>query len=257
MAGGVVGPAKVACADGRRQVEDHASRLVGGSATRSSSRRTDDSPTRAEPAVHGPSPETRHPIAADRLGFLKHFVTRPNIEVGDYTYYDDPLGPARFEENVLYHFDFIGDRLVIGRFCSIAAETRFIMNGGNHASTWFANFPFPAFGDGWEVAEPVAWPHKGDTVIGHDVWIGYGATIMPGVRIGHGAVVATKAVVTRDVEPFQIVGGHPAQPIRYRFDEPTREALLRIRWWDWDAEKLAGNVRAICSSDLDALEGAV
>jgi virginiamycin A acetyltransferase len=118
------------------------------------------------------------------------------------------------------------------------------------------NFPFPVFGGGWEAAEPVAWPHKGDTVVGHDVWIGYGATIVPGVRIGDGAVVATKAVVTRDVEPFQIVGGHPAQPIRYRFGEPAREALLRIGWWNWGAEKLIRNLRTICSSDLDALERA-
>ncbi len=207
--------------------------------------------------VHGPSPSLRHPIeGADRLGFLKNFITRPTIEVGDYTYYDDPKGPEQFERNVLYHFDFIGDRLIIGRFCSIAAETRFIMNGGNHATTWFTTFPFPIFGEGWEVAAPESWPYKGDTVVGHDVWIGYGATIMPGVEIGHGAIVATGSVVTRDVEPFTIVAGNPAQVVRYRFDEQVRAALLEIAWWDWDADKITRNMKAICSGDLEALRAA-
>ncbi len=206
---------------------------------------------------NGPSPDLRHPIAgAERTGFLKNFITRPTIEVGDYTYYDDPAGPERFEENVLYHFDFIGDRLVIGRFCSIAAETRFIMNGGNHATDWFTTFPFPVFGEGWESAAPEAWPYRGDTIVGNDVWIGYGATIMPGLTLGDGAIVATRSVVTRDVEPFAIVGGNPAQVIRYRFDEATRETLSEIAWWHWDAERLTRHVRAICSGDLEALRRA-
>jgi virginiamycin A acetyltransferase len=204
--------------------------------------------------MHGPSPAVRHPISGvQRTGFLKHFVTRPNIEVGDYTYYDDPEGMEQFEKNVLYHFDFVGDRLIIGRFCSIAAETRFIMNGGNHATDWFSTFPFPVFGEGWEVAMPEAWPNRGDTVVGHDVWIGWGATIMPGVRIGDGAIIATASVVTRDVPPFAIVGGNPARLIRYRFDEETRQALEEIAWWNWDAEKVTRNVRAICSGDLESL----
>ncbi len=207
--------------------------------------------------MHGPSPSVRHPIeAAQRIGFLKNFITRPNIEVGDYSYYDDPKGPEQFEKNVLYHFDFIGDRLVIGRFCSIAAETRFIMNGGNHATDWFCTYPFPIFGQGWERATPESWPHHGDTLVGHDVWIGYGCTIMPGVQIGNGAILATGSVVTKDVESFSIVGGNPATPIRYRFDEATREALAEIAWWDWDAEKITRNVEAICSHELAALRAA-
>ena len=207
--------------------------------------------------MDGPSPSTPHPIhGAERLGFLKNFISRPNIEVGDYTYYDDPKGPKHFEENVLYHFDFIGDRLIIGRFCSIAAETRFIMNGGNHATDWFTTFPFPVFGNGWEVAQPESWPYKGDTVVGHDVWIGFRATIMPGLQIGHGAIIASGAVVTRDVEPFAIVGGNPATPIRHRFDEATRAALLDIAWWDWDPAKITRNVRSICGHDLAALQTA-
>ena len=207
--------------------------------------------------MSGPSPAQRHPIeGAERLGFLKNFITRTNIEVGDYTYSDDPRGVDRFEQNVLYHFDFVGDRLVIGRFCSIAAETRFIMNGGNHATDWFTTYPFPVFEQGWETATPEAWPYRGDTTVGHDVWIGYGATIMPGVHIGNGAIIATASVVTGHVEPYQIVGGNPARPIRYRFDEGTREALTEIAWWDWDADKITRNVRAICSNDLDELRRA-
>jgi virginiamycin A acetyltransferase len=207
--------------------------------------------------MHGPSPSVRHPIGgAERVGFLKNFITRPNIEIGDYSYYDDPKGVEQFEKNVLYHFDFVGDRLVIGRFCSIAAETRFIMNGGNHATSWFTTYPFPVFGNGWEVAAPDSWPNRGDTVVGNDVWIGYGATIMPGIQIGDGAIIATKSVVTRDVEPFAIVGGNPSEVIRYRFEEPTRRALSEIAWWNWSVEKISRNVQAICSADLDALRTA-
>lgn len=128
----------------------------------------------------GPSPDSKYPIlGVTRTGFLRSFITRPNITVGEYTYYDDPRGPEHFEDNVLYHFDFVGDRLVIGRCCSIAAGVRFIMNGGNHPTTWLTTFPFAIFGKGWEEAMPEAWPTKGDTTIGHHVWIGHAAVIMP------------------------------------------------------------------------------
>lgn len=204
----------------------------------------------------GPSPTTPHPIpGVTRTGFLNQFITRPTITVGDYTYYDDPRGPERFEENVLYHFDFIGDRLVIGRFCSIAAETRFIMNGGNHATSWATTFPFPIFANGWEVAMPNEWPHKGDTVVGNDVWIGYGATVMPGVRIGDGAIVAACSVVTRDVPPYAIVGGNPATVLRHRFDDATIARLLELRWWDWDAATITRRVKDLCSNNVAALLG--
>jgi virginiamycin A acetyltransferase len=205
----------------------------------------------------GPSPDTRHPIAGvTRTGFLKPFITRPNIVVGDYTYYDDPDGPERFESNVLYHFDFIGDRLVIGKFCSIGAGTKFIMNGGNHHTAWLTTYPFPIFRHGWESAMPESWPNKGDTVVGNDVWFGHDALVMPGVTIGDGAIVATRAVVTRDVPPYAIVGGNPATVLRYRFDEATIARLLAVRWWDWDAAKITRNVRAICGSEVAALEAA-
>jgi virginiamycin A acetyltransferase len=205
---------------------------------------------------HGPSPETRYPIPGiTRTGFLKPFITRPNIHVGDYTYYDDPRGPEHFEANVLYHFDFNHDRLEIGKYCSIAAEVRFIMNGGNHPTTWLTTYPFPIFGQGWESATPTAWPNRGDTVVGNDVWIGYGATIMPGIRIGDGAIVATASVVTKDVPPYAIVGGNPAGLLRYRFDEATIARLLALRWWDWDPARVARHVGALCGGDIAALEG--
>lgn len=207
--------------------------------------------------MRGPSPETHHPISgAPRVGFLNNFITRPNIVVGDFTYYDDPRGVERFQDNVLYHFDFIGDRLVIGRFCSIAAGTTFIMNGGSHPTDWVTTYPFPVFGNGWEAAEPPSWPSKGDTVVGHDVWLGYRSTILPGVNVGHGAIVAAESVVTKDVEPFAIVAGNPAKKIRFRFDEQERNELLEISWWDWDAEKITRNVRALCAGDVAALRDA-
>ena len=203
----------------------------------------------------GPSPDAKHPISGvTRTGFLKPFVTRPNIIVGDYTYYDDPLGPAHFEDNVLYHFDFIGDRLIIGKYCSIATGVRFIMNGGNHAKTWLTTYPFPIFGEGWETAMPESWPVKGDTNVGNDVWIGYGAVIMPGVNVGNGAIIATASVVTKDVPPYAVVGGNPAVVLRYRFDSTTIQRLQKLRWWDWDPAKVTRNVKALCSGDIDALE---
>ncbi|MHB1096000.1 MAG: CatB-related O-acetyltransferase [Gemmatimonadaceae bacterium] len=204
----------------------------------------------------GPSPSTRHPITgAERVAFLKNFITRPTIEVGDYTYYDDPAGAERFEENVLYHFDFIGDRLVIGKFCSIAAGVRFLMNGGNHHVATMSSYPFSIFGNGWEAAAPELWPYKGDTCVGNDVWIGYGATILPGVTIGDGAVIGSLSVVTGDVPPYAIVGGNPARVIRHRFDDATIARLLELRWWNWDIERITRKVRAIAGTDLAALEG--
>ncbi|MBV8491815.1 MAG: CatB-related O-acetyltransferase [Candidatus Eremiobacteraeota bacterium] len=206
--------------------------------------------------MNGPDPNLRHPIAAaERLGFLKNFITNPRIEVGDFTYYDDPAGPQRFEQNVLYHFDFIGDRLRIGKFCAIAAETKFVMNGGSHRTAGFSTYPFSVFGSGWSGAFEGEndFPSKGDTVVENDVWIGYDALIMPGVRIGNGAVIATRSVVTADVADYAIAGGNPAVEIRKRFDGPTVEALLEIAWWNWEAAKIARNLAAIGRADLAAL----
>jgi len=202
----------------------------------------------------GPSPDVKYPLVEQtRLVYLKNIIKNPNIIVGDYTYYDDFENPENFERNVLYHFDFIGDKLIIGKFCSIASDVKFIMNGGNHRTDWLTNYPFPIFGSGWEVAMPDSWPDKGDTVIGNDVWIGYGATIMPGIQVGDGAIIATGSVVTRHVAPYSIVGGNPAAEIRKRFDLQVIKELLKIRWWDWEIEKITQNLKVICSSDIEAL----
>ncbi|MEO1070123.1 MAG: CatB-related O-acetyltransferase [Cyanobacteria bacterium J06638_6] len=204
---------------------------------------------------YGPSPTTRYPIpGVTRTVFLNTLITNTNIIVGDYTYYDDFEHPENFERNVLYHFDFIGDRLIIGKFCAIASDVKFIMNGGNHRTDWFTNYPFPVFGQGWESVMPDQWPNKGDTVIGHDVWIGYGATLMPGVQVGDGAIIAAQSVVTKAVPAYAVVGGNPAQIIRYRFDAAAIEVLLEIQWWNWDIEKITRYLPAICGTDLDALE---
>ncbi|MEO8227506.1 MAG: CatB-related O-acetyltransferase [Gemmatimonadota bacterium] len=203
----------------------------------------------------GPSPDEPHPLpGVTRLGFLRQFVTRPNIIVGDYTYYDDPRGPEHFEEQVLYHFDFIGDRLIIGRYSAIAAEATFIMNGGNHLTGGISTYPFPIFGNGWDAGGQPAWPNRGDTRVGNDVWIGYRATIMPGVTIGDGAIVASTSTVTRDVPPYAIVGGNPAQVIRSRFDGATVQRLLAVAWWDWTAARVTRHIPAIMAGDVTALE---
>lgn len=207
--------------------------------------------------MFGPDPNEPHPLPGfPRVGFLKTFITRPNIVVGDYTYYDDPLGPERFEtENVLYHYDFIGDRLVIGKFCAIATGARFMMNGGNHATDGFSTFPFLIFGHGWDRLTP-SFPNRGDTVVGNDVWIGHGATIMPGVTIGDGAVIAAQAVVSADVRPYAVVAGNPAREIKRRFDDAVVEELLRLRWWDWPVEHITAHLEAISGCDIAALRAA-
>ncbi len=201
-----------------------------------------------------PLADNPYPLANQtRTGFLKNHITRPNIQVGDYTYYDDPAGMQEFERNVLYHFDFIGDRLIIGKFCSIATGVKFIMNGGNHRTDWLTNYPFPIFGGAWAAAMPEKWPNKGDTIIGNDVWIGHGATLMPGVQVGDGAIIAAEAVVTSNVKPYAVVGGNPAKLLRNRFDAPTIDQLLQLRWWDWPIEKITEKIREICSADIAAL----
>ncbi len=190
-----------------------------------------------------------------QVGYLKNFITSPNIEVGDYTYYDDPNGPEHFEKNVLYHFDFIGDKLIIGKFCAIAKDVTFIMNGANHQSAGFSTYPFFIFGNGWEKSapQPGDLPFKGNTEIGNDVWIGYNATIMPGVKIGNGAIIASKSVVTNDVPAYAVVGGNPAKIIKQRFDDKTINALLSIAWWDWSNDKITAHLDAITQNNLDLL----
>jgi virginiamycin A acetyltransferase len=207
----------------------------------------------------GPNPNDKAPMKGfPQVGFLKNFITRENIIVGDYTYYDDPAGPERFESNVLYHFDFIGDKLIIGKFCAIAKDVKFIMNGANHQVSGFSTYPFYIFGNGWEkvMPNPADLPHKGDTCIGNDVWIGYNATIMPGVKIGHGAIVASQSVVTKDVPPYAVVGGNPATVIKLRFEQDVIDELVAIAWWDWPIEKITQHLHAIAGADLTQLQQA-
>lgn len=195
-----------------------------------------------------PDPTTLHPLPAyDRVVFLKPLITSPNIAVGEYTYYDDPDGATEFERrNVLYAYG--SERLVIGRYCALATGIRFLMAGAEHPTMGPSTYPFTMFGGRWaeETLDIVtSMPSRGDTVVGNDVWFGYGVTVMPGVRIGDGAVIAAGAVVTADVPPYTIVGGNPARPIRQRFDDADIERLRRAAWWDWPSDLVTEHARTI------------
>jgi virginiamycin A acetyltransferase len=206
----------------------------------------------------GPNPLAVHPIPSQpSMVFLKGIISNPQIEVGDYTYYHSFDDPLSFEQNVRYAFPFIGDRLVIGRFCSIAHGATFILNGGNHLTDTVSSYPFGIFGQGWEHALPEAWPNRGGTTIGHDVWICFEATIMPGVTVGHGAVIAAKSVVTADVPPYAIVAGNPARVVRLRHSEAEIDTLLGIAWWDWPIEQVSECARVIATGSVTDLERCV
>ncbi len=190
----------------------------------------------------------------DRLCFLKNVVKNPNIIVGDYTYYDDFETVENFEKNVKYLFDFTGDQLIIGKFCMIASDVTFIMNGANHLSDAISAYPFAIFGHDWSSAmDGKEYPKKANTTVGNDVWIGYGSTIMPGVTIGDGAIIATKSVVTKDVEPYTIVGGNPAKEIKKRFSEEKINELLEIAWWNWPIEEITRKVQHLTGMSTDKL----
>jgi virginiamycin A acetyltransferase len=207
----------------------------------------------------GPRPNDPHPMAgAKRVVYLKNLITSPKIVVGDYTYYDDQDERVAFEsENVLYHFG--DEKLIIGRFCAIAHRVKFIMNGANHQMTGFSTYPFFTFRQGWETAAPGpdGLPSRGDTVIGNDVWIGYDAMILSGVTVGDGAIIAARAVVAKDVEPYTVVAGNPAEQKKERFPRDVAAELVRISWWDWPADKITRNLAAITGADLTALRRAV
>lgn len=182
--------------------------------------------------------------------YLKDVITNPNIEVGEYTMYNDFVNdPREFEKNnVLYHYPINGDKLIIGKFCSIACGAKFLFTSANHKMSSLSTYPFPIFYEEWGLdVKDIrnAWDNKGDIIIGNDVWIGYEAVIMAGVTIGDGAIIGTRAVVTKDVPPYTIVGGVPAKPIRKRFDDATVERLIKLRWWDWEHEKIAQSIAAI------------
>ncbi len=187
--------------------------------------------------------------------YLQNVVKDPSITVGAYSTYDDFVrDPRDFERNnVLYHYPINHERLTIGKFCSIACGAKFLFNSANHALGSLSTYPFPIFFEEWGLPVediPQAWDNKGDIVIGNDVWIGYEAVILAGVTVGDGAVVGTRAVVTKDVPPYTIVGGVPAKPIRKRFSEAVIDRLLALQWWDWPEERIAASLEAIQSGDI-------
>ena len=204
----------------------------------------------------GPDPNSIYPNENIRqVVYIKNVISRPNILVGDYTYYDDIDGAEKFEEHVTHHYDFLGDRLIIGKFCAIARGIEFIMNGANHRMNSVTTYPFNIMGGGWEKFAPKLddLPLKGDTVVGNDVWIGQNVTVLPGVHIGDGAIIVANSVVAEDVPPYCIAGGNPCRVIRRRFDEELTAYLLELQWWDWDAEKIFRNMEALCSGDLEKI----
>lgn len=202
-----------------------------------------------------PNPNTIHPIAGyDKEIYVKPTIKNPNIIVGDFTYIAD----SEFESHVTHHYDFIGDKLIIGKFCQIAAGVEFVMNGANHQMNAVSTFPFYTL-EGWDMKPPAAsdMPFKGDTIIGNDVWIGQNATILPGVHIGDGAIIGANSVVASDVEPYSIVVGNPVKLIRYRFDEELTSLLLKFKWWDKPVEEINGLIPILTNSDLEFVKNKI
>ena len=196
-----------------------------------------------------PDPDTIFPVPGVKtVTHVKPTVKNPNILVGEYTYFSD----TDFESHVTHHYDFNGDKLIIGKFCQIAAEVEFVMNGANHQMNAVSTFPFYIM-EGWEQDVPplCEMPLKGDTVVGNDVWIGQNSTILPGVHIGDGAIIGLNSVVASDVPPYTVVAGDPARVIRKRFDVELTDLLLRFRWWDRPAEEINGLIPLLTCSDLD------
>ena len=200
-----------------------------------------------------------YPRTGDRKTvYLKNVIDNPNIQIGDYTIYNDFVHDPRefLKNNILYHYPINKDRLIIGKFCSIACGAKFLFNSANHKMASLSTYTFPLFFEEWGLKKEnvaQAWDQKGDIVIGNDVWIGYEAVILSGVTIGDGAVIGCRAVVTKDIPPYTIVGGVPAKPIRKRFDEETIKELQKIKWWDWPEEKITEKIQAIQAGDLEGL----
>lgn len=205
---------------------------------------------------YGPDPNEIYPNESiKQICYIKNVITRSNIIVGDYTYYDDINGAEKFEEHVTHHYEFLGDKLIIGKFCAIAKGIEFVMNGANHRMGSITTYPFNIMGKGWEKATPSLeeLPFKGDTIVGNDVWIGQQVTVMPGIKIGDGAIIAANSVVTKNVPAYHIAGGNPCQIIKKRFCDDLIDHLLMIKWWDWPAEKIFDHLDALCSSDLERI----
>lgn len=182
--------------------------------------------------------------------YISNLPERPNVQIGEYTYYsDNKKSPEKFYDNIEHHYEFLGDKLIIGRFCAIAEGVKFIMNGANHRMDGITTYPFNIFSGGWEKVTPTVGqlPFKGDTIIGNDVWIGQNVTVMPGVKIGDGAIIAANSTVVKNIEPYSIYGGNPAQFIRKRFSDEIIKILLELQWWNWDEEKIFRNLEKLTS----------
>ena len=199
-----------------------------------------------------PDPNKIFPIpGCDAVTYVRPTIKDPNIIVGDFTYFSD----VDFESQVTHHYDFYGDKLIIGKFCQIAAGVNFVMNGANHQMNAVSTYPFYIF-DGWDQNPPSMsdLPNKGDTIIGNDVWIGQNATILPGVHIGDGAIIGLGSVVGCDVDPYSIVAGNPARLIRKRFDDELIELILKFRWWDKPIEEINSLIPILSCSDLEKVK---
>ena len=203
----------------------------------------------------GPNKKAIHPNPnIPSLCFIKNIIKNPNIIVGDYTYYDDyETNGEDFEKHVTHFYPFIGDKLIIGKFVSIAKGIKFIMNGANHRMNGITTYPFNILGSGWEKVTPKLedLPLKGDTVIGNDVWIGENVTILPGVHIGDGSIIGANSVVGKNIEPYSICVGNPVRVIKKRFDEETINKLLSLQWWNWDEDRIFNNLEALVNGDLN------
>ena len=199
-----------------------------------------------------PNPNTVHPIPGyDKEIYIKPAITNPNIIVGDFTYIAD----SEFESHVTHHYEWNGDKLIIGKFCQIAAGEEFVMNGANHQMNAVSTFPFYTL-EGWEMEPPAAsdMPLKGDTIIGNDVWIGQNAVILPGVHIGNGAIIGANSVVGSDIPPYAVAVGNPAREIRKRFDDELIQLLQEYKWWDKRIEEINHLIPLLTSSDLERVK---
>ena len=208
----------------------------------------------------GPNPNAIFPNPKiPSLCFIKNVIKNPNIIVGEYTYYDDINGAENFESHVTHHYDFIGDKLIIGKFCAIAKGIEFIMSGANHRIDSITTYPFNIMGNGWEKSAPSLsdLKLKGDTIIGNDVWIGQNVTILPAVHIGDGAIIGANSVVAKNIPPYSVAVGNPCEVKRKRFDEDLIEYLLKIKWWNWNAEKIFKNMEALCGGDLSKIKNII
>ncbi len=202
-----------------------------------------------------PNPDTVNPIPnIENLTYIKPTIKNPNIIVGDFTYFGD----VDFESHVTHHYDFNGDKLIIGKFCQIASGVNFIMNGANHQMNSVSTYPFYIF-EGWkqEIPPLSKMPLKGDTIVGNDVWIGQNATILPGVHIGDGAIIGLNSVVTKDIEPYTIVAGNPAKVIRKRFGNELIELMLELKWWDKNIEEIKKLIPVLTDNNIEKVKNEI